>query len=485
MTKRQISVLTILTTLTLSILIVLVPSDYVSAAPTIQVPSAQYPTITSALTSAANGTTIGVAAGTYNENVIYSGNGSYSYLNDITLQGSTNTIINGNVTFAVMRNLKVDNFVINGNLTVGIGQGGDVQNSTVSNIKGNPNVRFMNAQSVTLSHSNVNGILLMAYAMGAGDTWITIADNSISGGITLGASRNNLIVGNTIAGASVGIYDYSQVVSWHTPAGSNTMIGNTIQNCGVGIKVRSWIAYTTPDNITQNTIKNNGVGIEIPFGSSDPSTGAPASNNTIYQNSFINNNLQVNCTGKGADNWSFGNPPKGNFWSDYTGVDSNHDGIGDTPYVINQYNVDNYPLVPASPATPTPSPTLQPTSTPTTSPTAQPTATPTATPTQNPSDDQTNSPTATPNQTTNSDPASNESSDPTATAIPSATETQTIPELTSFYQPFVVLAALTAMLSLLVVLKKAKQTTRLATKHSDSILSKARPFPPRMESSCA
>ena len=35
----------------------------------------------------------------------------------------------------------------------------------------------------------------------------------------------------------------------------------------------------------------------------------------------------------------------GNFWDDYHGTDNNNDGIGDTPYVIDGNNQDNYPLV--------------------------------------------------------------------------------------------------------------------------------------------
>jgi hypothetical protein len=59
--------------------------------------------------------------------------------------------------------------------------------------------------------------------------------------------------------------------------------------------------------------------------------------------------------------WDDGYPPGGNYWSDYTGVDvksgpnqdqPSSDGIGDTPYIIDEYNQDNYPLM--KPWSPTP-----------------------------------------------------------------------------------------------------------------------------------
>jgi hypothetical protein len=54
------------------------------------------------------------------------------------------------------------------------------------------------------------------------------------------------------------------------------------------------------------------------------------------------------------NSWDDGYPSGGNYWSDHNGTDSfcgpyqnetGGDGIGDTPYVINDNNVDHYPLM--------------------------------------------------------------------------------------------------------------------------------------------
>jgi hypothetical protein len=80
-----------------------------------------------------------------------------------------------------------------------------------------------------------------------------------------------------------------------------------------------------------------------------------ASNNSIYHNNFLDHNLRFDTIEEvyvGA--WDDCYPSGGNYWSDYTGTDlysgvyqneTGSDGIGDTPYVIDENNVDHYPLM--------------------------------------------------------------------------------------------------------------------------------------------
>jgi len=54
--------------------------------------------------------------------------------------------------------------------------------------------------------------------------------------------------------------------------------------------------------------------------------------NTFYGNDFIDNMNSPQALDEIVDNWNISTG--GNYWSDYTGTDSNSDGIGDTPYVL-------------------------------------------------------------------------------------------------------------------------------------------------------
>lgn len=81
-----------------------------------------------------------------------------------------------------------------------------------------------------------------------------------------------------------------------------------------------------------------------------------SSNNRFYHNNFIFGPLSLGLYNFGStvNTWDNGYSSGGNYWSDYTGVDlcsgpyqneTGYDWIGDSPYVIDQNNIDRYPLM--------------------------------------------------------------------------------------------------------------------------------------------
>lgn len=103
------------------------------------------------------------------------------------------------------------------------------------------------------------------------------------------------------------------------------------------------------NTITQNTFANNEIGILDIYSLNGNNPMPNKSFNLIYRNNFMYNSLQVglyydpNGFCNVTDLWD--NRTIGNYWSDYNGVDQNADGIGDTPYVISQNNIDRFPLM--------------------------------------------------------------------------------------------------------------------------------------------
>jgi nitrous oxidase accessory protein NosD len=234
--------------------------------------------------------------------------------------------------------------------------------------------------------------------------------NSIIANCTISNIRDSLGIwiqdfctGNLIVGNNLTTVYRSAIAVWDR---NNTITGNRIVACGNAIDFSS-----TSDNlIFGNHIENNRVGVHCFSQNSLP----PGLENLIYCNNFVNNTMSflneavfIGDTGvllvlAISNVWD--NGTQGNYWGDYNGTDSEGDGIGDTPYFIDDhYNLegandtDHYPLMSpvdtalfvasssVSSSNPTPAPTV--TATPTPSPSPNPTPTPFASeePTASPS----------------------------------------------------------------------------------------------------
>jgi parallel beta-helix repeat protein len=187
---------------------------------------------------------------------------------------------------------------------------------------------------VSSSYNTISGNNITANHYGIwispGSHYNTISGNNITNNvygilsnpyeISGGPSNNNIISGNNITRNRHGIMlrDYSS---------NNTISGNNIRNSWYGIDL-----YAVSNNsFVGNTITKNSYGIQI----------SESSDNQFYHNNFIDNTHQGPFGY--ANSWD--NGIEGNYWSNYTGVDLNRDGIGDMNHTINANNVDMYPLM--------------------------------------------------------------------------------------------------------------------------------------------
>jgi parallel beta-helix repeat protein len=240
------------------------------------------------------------------ESIYIRADGSVEGTDKIQRDGDVYTLISGiNGSIVVER----DNVVLNGADYILQGDGNvngitldDIRNTTVKNLK--------------LSSFNI-GILVM----GSNDNKIletTITDSFR--GLDLTASENNTVSGNYVANNNDGIALENMY---------NNIVENAItNNSDIGIFLNG-AGY---NNIIGNNITNNKRGIVVSL----------CYDNVIYHNNFVNN---VNHVETDNSNGIWNDGEEGNYWDNYTGLDSDEDGIGDTPYIINENNQDNYPLM--------------------------------------------------------------------------------------------------------------------------------------------
>jgi len=271
---------------------------------TIIVPD-DYPAIQEAINNAGAGDVIYVKAGIYEENIVI--NESISLIGE----SRETTIIDGNGSGWVV---KIEcSYVTFGNFTVRNAHEGIwiYEASRQDKIKDNV---------VRDCHQ---GIEIRSFGLGTQNHLL----------------QNNIIINNT---CGIDLWGCRNV----------TILQNTIINSGeIGIDLIC-SPYQPPERrgsydnlICCNDIIGNKVGIYL-----------LGENNKFYHNNFLNNseNVQVYYVPYYENEWDDGYPSGGNYWSDYAGVDSfsgpyqnaaGSDGIGDTSYIIDENNLDRYPLM--------------------------------------------------------------------------------------------------------------------------------------------
>jgi parallel beta-helix repeat protein len=278
----------------------------------IHVPS-DYAKIQWAIGNASAGDTIMVSAGIYYEHLMID--------TPLTILGENgNTIIDGNGTGHIVTihadDVNIGGFTIQNSGLDWWDSAIYVYNSSWCNIS--YNILIHNGHGIWLDSHSDNNIL----------TGNNISHNLV--GVDISISSNNIFTSNYVFSSThcgIGILN----------ASNNILASNIAKNNQYGI----FLTSSTNVTITGNTLTGNLYGIHLDY----------SNNNIIFHNNIINNTHQtqiINSTSIWDADF------EGNYWSDYTGTDllsgsyqneTGSDGIGDTAYIIDANNTDNYPLM--------------------------------------------------------------------------------------------------------------------------------------------
>jgi nitrous oxidase accessory protein NosD len=141
--------------------------------------------------------------------------------------------------------------------------------------------------------------------------------------------NGNIIANNTVTDCQSGLVCVLNDVGSNNFVYSNKLISNVY-----GLQVEGGNNNT----FYANDLINNSIGARI--GSSE----ILGKTTILHHNNFVNSIQQVSRSPSDTAGY-FDNGKEGNYWSDYNGSDTDGNGIGDTPYIIDANRQDRYPLM--------------------------------------------------------------------------------------------------------------------------------------------
>ena len=207
-----------------------------------------------------------------------------------------------------------------------------------------PDYGWDNAINIEANYAKVSGLTINSSEGGIRVSGVgnTLAGNNITTGLFLEGNSQN-ITGNFVKGTIIcedenhTIAD-NNLVHLFVVASGIMIRNNTISGYNGGIQMGSY-----GNTIFNNTIVDCGGALFFWMGAAD---------NLIYGNNFINSSVYQVKIQETSDpsmgKWD--NGIFGNYWSDYLirypdASELGSSGIGNTAYVIDEYNKDNYPLM--------------------------------------------------------------------------------------------------------------------------------------------
>jgi parallel beta-helix repeat protein len=203
-------------------------------------------------------------------------------------------------------------------------QGNDIKNAKKNGILVNSLSSDIIVESNTIGDITEVGIYI--YSANNNFARNNIITNS-GWGIAIGNdSSNNSVTKNKVSLADnmgIIIFEYSD---------SNMISDNIIDLSNIGVDIYNNSKYNI---VIGNLVVNNNIGLRL---------DSSAIGNNIFFNAFKDNNFpQANIAN---DENYLNNGSHGNFWDDYMGQDTNGDGIGDNPFLIDKENTiyDFFPL---------------------------------------------------------------------------------------------------------------------------------------------